>query len=296
MFAKLRKSVRRVAAGLICLAALGVAAPALAAPALWAIKDADSTIYLFGTVHMLRPQTAWRSPGLDAAIMDSDELVLELVGADDPKVMQPLMLRYGIDPSTPLSKKLTPQEWARAKGYAEGMGMPAPAFDAMRPWLASISLALVPITRAGFDPKMGVEQVLTAEAKAAGRPMRGLETAEQQIRFFADLPPEQEIDLLRSTLKDVDDAPAKIDALVEAWAAGDLTALEAEFVTQMRNDYGPLYETLIVDRNTAWADELKVRLAGKGVSFVAVGTGHLVGPDSVQTLLAKRGIKVERLQ
>lgn len=296
MLEKFVQSIRRALAGLVCVAAVSAAVPAAAAPALWAIRDADSTIYLFGTVHMLRPQTQWRSAKLDAALKGSDELVLEIVGGDDPAVMQPLMLRYGLDRTTPLSKKLTAKEWAKAKGYAERMGVPAPAFDAMRPWLASITLAMAPMIRAGFDPQKGVEQVLTAEIKAAGGKLNALETPEQQLRFFADLPVADEVALLRATLKDVDDTPAKLDKLVDAWAGGDLKALKAEFVTQMKTDYAPLYKTLIVNRNAAWADELKAKLNGKGVSFVAVGAGHLVGPDSVQALLAKRGVRVERLQ
>ncbi|MFT4251661.1 MAG: TraB/GumN family protein [Caulobacter sp.] len=296
MFQSSIKTLRRAVVGLVSVLAVGAASPSLADPALWVIKDRDSTIYLFGTVHVLRPETQWRTPKLDGAFKDSAELVTEVVGADDAAVMQPLMIQYGLDRTTPLSKKLSPAHWEKAKGYAQGMGLPPAAFDAMRPWLASITLALSPMLKAGFDPKAGVEQVLTAEAKAADKPMAGLETPEQQIRFFADLPAKDEVDLLESTIEEVEEGPDKLDALVAAWAGGDLKALEAEFVTEMRSRYPQLYGRLIVDRNAAWATDLKAKLAGKGVSFVAVGAGHLVGPDSVQAKLAKLGIKAERVQ
>ncbi|MBI1687063.1 TraB/GumN family protein [Caulobacter hibisci] len=296
MFKSSVKAVRRTIVGLVSVLALGAATPSLADPALWVVKDKDSTIYLFGTVHVLRPQTQWRTPKLDGAFKASAELVTEVVGADDPAVMQPLMIQYGIDRTTPLSKKLSPADWDKAKGYAQGMGLPEPVFDSMRPWMASVTLALAPMLKAGFDPQKGVEQVLTAEAKAAGKPLASLETAEQQLRFFADLPAKDEVDLLESTLAEVDEGPAKLDSLVTAWASGDLKALEGEFVTEMREKYPPLYNRLIVARNTTWAGELKTKLAGKGVSFVAVGAGHLVGPDSVQAELAKLGIKAERIQ
>jgi len=290
------KAARRVVAGLVSVLALGAATQALADPALWKIQDQDSTIYLFGTVHVLRPETQWRSAKLDAALKSTDELVLEVVGADDMAVMQPLIMKYGIDQATPLSKKLAAADWEKTKTYGQEMGVPPAAIEAFRPWMAAITLAMAPMIKAGFDPKKGVEQVLTAEIKTDGKGVGQLETAEQQIRFFADLPAADEVLLLKSTLDEVEEGPAKLDAMVKAWADGDVKGLEDQFVTEMRTKYKPLYNTLIVARNTAWADQLKTKLDGKGVSFVAVGAGHLVGPDSVQTLLGKRGIKVERVQ
>ncbi|PVM91117.1 TraB/GumN family protein [Caulobacter radicis] len=290
------KAARRVVVGLVSVLALGAATPSLADPALWKIQDHDSTIYLFGTVHVLRPETQWRSPKLDAALKSSDELVVEVLGATDMAVMQPLIVKYGIDQATPLSKKLAAADWEKTKTYGQEMGMPSAALEAFRPWMAAITLAMAPMLKAGFDPKKGVEQVLTAELKADGKGLGQLETAEQQIRFFADLPAADEVLLLKSTLDEVDEGPAKLDAMVKAWADGDVKALEGQFVTEMRTKYKPLYNTLILGRNTAWADQLKTKLDGKGVSFVAVGAGHLVGPDSVQALLDKRGIKVERVQ
>jgi len=290
------KAARRVVVGLVSVIALGAATPSLADPALWKIKDHDSTIYLFGTVHVLRPETQWRSPKLDGALKSSDELVLEVVGADDMAVMQPLIMKYGIDQATPLSKKLAAADWEKTKVYGQGMGVPPAALDAFRPWMAAITLAMAPMIKAGYDPKSGVEQVLAAELKAQGKSTAALETAEQQIKIFADLPAADEVKLLQATLEDVEEGPAKLDAMVKAWADGDLKGLEDQFVTEMRAKYAPLYKTLLVDRNTAWADQLKTKLDGKGVSFVAVGAGHLVGPDSVQALLAKRGIKAERVQ
>ena len=118
----------------------------------------------------------------------------------------------------------------------------------------------------------------------------------EQIRFFADLPAKTEADFLSATLDDVDEGVGKIAAMVAAWAAGDTAELEKEFISEMKGDYPELYDLLIVRRNADWARQLKTKLAGSGTSFVAVGSGHLVGPDSVQAELAKLGIKAERLE
>jgi uncharacterized protein YbaP (TraB family) len=295
MLRTLSHTACRLLVGAVSLVALGAAAPAMAEPALWAIKDKDSTIYLFGTIHVLKPDTKWRSPTIDKALNDSGDLTIEVLGADDPAAMQPLVLKYGVDQTTPLSKKLAPEDLKRIQVLAQGAGVPPQALEIMRPWLASISLAMLPIMKAGYDPKSGVEQVVQAQMKAAGKPAASLETLDQQIRFFADMPTKVEVEMLKSTLDDAEEGPAKIDKMVTAWASGNTKALETEFVTEMKADYADVYDVLITDRNVAWSKQLKTKLDGKGVSFVAVGAGHLVGPDSVQAQLAKLGIKAERV-
>lgn len=290
------RQLRRAAAGLASVLILGFSGSALAEPALWAIKDHDSTIYLFGTIHVLKPDTQWRSARIDKALTASGDLTLEIIGADDPAVMQPLILKYGLDPANPLSSKIAPDKFQHASELAQAGGVPPQALNMMRPWLAAVSLSMLPVIKAGYDPKSGVEQVLAKEAKAAGKLENAFETPEQQIRFFGDLPAKTEADFLSATLDDVDEGVGKIDKMVAAWAAGDIAELEAEFVSEMKGDYPDLYELLIVKRNEDWARQLKTKLAGSGVSFVAVGSGHLVGPDSVQAQLAKLGIKAQRVE
>ena len=290
------RNLRRVAASLISVLALGFAGTALAEPALWKIQDADSTIYLFGTIHVLKPSTVWRSPRIDKALKDSGDLTLEIVGADDPAVMQPLVMKYGLDPNQPLSGKIDAAAFQKASALAQVGGVSPQLLNAMRPWLAAVQLSLIPVIKAGYDPKSGVEPILAAEVKAAGKPEGAFETPEQQIRFFADLPVKTEVEFLSSTLDEADEGVGKIDKMVAAWAAGDTAELETEFVTEMKGQYPELYDLLITKRNQNWAGQLKTKLAGKGVSFVAVGSGHLVGPDSVQVQLAKLGVKAERVE
>jgi uncharacterized protein YbaP (TraB family) len=293
-------SVRRFALALVApvlVAALAMgASPVLAEPALWAIKDKDSTIYLFGTVHVLKPSTPWRSPKIAKAFQDADDVVMEIEQPEDPATTRALMMKYGVDRAAPLSTKLKPESYAKLQAAAQGMGFPPQALEPMRPWLAALTVSLTPLLKAGYDPESGVEKLLTAQAKAAGKPIAAFETMEQQVRFFADMTPAQEAQLLESTLDEIDDGPAKIDALVAAWAAGDQSELKRQMVDEMQTEYPDVYKLLLVDRNQDWANQLKTRLAGSGVSFVAVGAGHLTGPDSLQAQLARLGIKTERVE
>jgi uncharacterized protein YbaP (TraB family) len=288
-------SARRFALALVAVLAMG-ASPVLAEPALWAIKDKDSTIYLFGTVHVLKPTTQWRSPTIAKAFQDADDVVMEIEQPEDPATTRALMLKYGVDPAAPLSTRLKPESYAKLQAAAQGMGFPPQALEPMRPWLAALTVSLTPLLKAGYDPESGVEKLLTTQAKAAGKPISAFETMEQQVRFFADMTPAQETQLLESTLDEIDDGPAKIDALVAAWAAGDQAELKRQMVDEMRTDYPDVYKLLLVDRNQDWANQLKTRLAGSGVSFVAVGAGHLAGPDSLQAQLEKLGIKAVRVE
>jgi hypothetical protein len=187
------------------LLALTLATPALAHPALWAVKDADTTVYLFGTVHLLPQDTDWHFPGLDKALADSQVLYVEITD-DDQANMTALVLRYGMDMAHPLSGLLTPFDRDRLERAARLADVPGgiAALNLMRPWLAALTLTVAPLTKAGLDPAEGVDKQLRAAMTNAGKPVRGLETAEQQIRFLADLPQAMQLAMLRSTLRDTD--------------------------------------------------------------------------------------------
>ena len=291
MFKRLKRGLAALA---ILTASAVVAFPAAADPALWVVRDEDSTIYLLGTVHVLRPDTVWRSPAIDRAMAEADALWIE-VEADDPAAMQPLVRKYGLDPANPLSGKLTPEQKARLDAAAAGMGASGAALEPLRPWLAGLTLSIGPLVKAGYDPASGVESRLKAAARDAGKPIRTLETLEQQIGFFADLPPAVELAFLLSALDEMDSGPAMLDALVAAWSAGDMEALNELMVSEMAADYPELYQALLVRRNKDWAGQIQTLLGGKGVSVIAVGAAHLVGDESVQAQLLARDIAVERL-
>jgi hypothetical protein len=267
-------------------------------PALWVVRDEDSTIYLFGTVHLLKDETAWRTPKIEAAFKESSELWLELAETGDEAAsnaaMQRLIPEFGLDLARPLSTKLNATDQKRVAAAAARLGVPAAQLEPLRPWLAALTFAVVPLQQSGYDPKLGVDPLLAAAARAQNKPIKAFESIEQQIRFFADLPPEVELQMLRKTLDEVEKNPATLDALSSAWAMGDEVRFERLFVDELKKESPEFYKVILADRNTAWAEAIAERLKGSGVSFVAVGAGHLVGPDSVQNRLQALGVKAER--
>lgn len=277
--------------GLVLLAA---ARPAAAEPALWVVKDSDSTIYLFGTIHLLRPEMEWLSPKVETAFGESAELWLETdVGSGVVTAFK--LFRYGMDFSAPLSSKLTPEQRQQLAKAAAATGVSLRSFEAMRPWLAAVTLSTLPAMAGGYDEKAGVDSTLQRMAKAAGKPLHTLETDTQQLRFFADLPPDVEMAMLADVLEHGPMPVEALDDMAEAWAAGDEKGIETVFKEEEFSPDGVLYDVLIRQRNQAWAARIKTLMAGAGTSFIAVGAGHLVGPDSVQAALAGLGISAERL-
>jgi uncharacterized protein YbaP (TraB family) len=293
VLAHARKFALAAGAGLALLAAQ----PAAAEPGIWVVKDKDSTIYLFGTVHVLKPETQWRTPKIDKAIADSGELWLELPGMSDEEMaaaLMPLVVKVGLSPDKPLSQRLTPEEYKSLLEAAKLANLPEQLIAMARPWFAAIGISASAYTRAGYDPKSGVEEKLKAAFGERSIKAQGFETAEQQLQIFASMSEEEEMAFLRSTLKEYDQAPVELDKMVAQWAAGDVASLGKMLVDQTKEISPALYDEILTKRNANWAVKIQDMLKGSGTAFIAVGAGHLLGPDSVQAQLKKKGIEAKR--
>lgn len=283
---------------LALLAALALAllpTASLAKPALWVVKDADTTLYLFGTIHLLPKNADWHYDALDHALAQSDALVVEITD-DNPANMTALVLRLGIDAAHPLSNLLSSGDFHRLELAARKAGLPGTtALNVMRPWLATLTLTLAPLTKAGLDPARGVDRQLREMMTKAGKPVRALETAEQQIHFLADMPTAMQLDMLRQTVHEADHASIELQALLDAWQAGDDAGIARLENDLMKRETPALYQRLLVQRNATWAGRIKAMLDTPGTVFIAVGAAHLAGPDSVQAQLQKLGISSARV-
>ncbi|MGK6354961.1 TraB/GumN family protein [Sphingomonas sp. DT-207] len=264
-------------------------------PALWVVKDADTTIYLFGSVHMLKPGLSWFDEGVKEAFDRSDSLVLELVMPADHE-MQTLVSELGMTAAGPaLPDQLPPEAAAKLRAALPGLGLAPEALDRAEPWLAATMLSSLPLRQLGYDQSEGAEKVLSAAAARAGKPVTGLETAREQLGYFDALPVEAQRALLVDTIEDLPNAGATVDRMVAAWSKGDADGLAALMNEDL--DRSPeLTERLLAARNRKWAAWIAERMAQPGTVFVAVGAGHLAGSRSVQAELAKRGMKVERVE
>jgi uncharacterized protein len=287
---------RKFAALLLFLIAFFTASFAGAEPAIWVVKGPHSTVYLFGTIHALQKDQSWHSAKIDAAIKESGTLWLEVPNVDDTASMQPLILQMGMDPAHPLSTKLTPDQLAKLNKAATSAGLPGgeSMLEPLKPWLAALTVSLSPILKAGFDPNSGVELELKPEFVKANKPVKGFETAEQQIHYFADMPEKAQVDYLISEIDDLDTAVDKFKKMVAAWYAGDVAAMDQLNNAEFRDKYPDLFQTLVVKRNQNFTFQIETMIKGDGVSFVAIGAGHMVGKEGLPAMLEKDGYKVVR--
>lgn len=263
-------------------------------PPRWVVRDADSELVLFPTVHALPADLEWVSESMLEQFGGAEEVWFEIDPAalQGPE-MQQIVMQRGMDPARPLSKVLEPEVHAKFVAAAEAIGLPAAQLDPMRPWLASLTLSSMALMQSGFDSGAGVEAQL--QQRLGDQTVRSLETVDQQIGFLADLDEATQIELLVSTLDEVDGFAEELRAIAEDWSQGDVSGMESLLVEEMKAEYPTIYDALFTRRNANWVETIEAELDGSGTDFIAVGAGHLVGEDSVIEMLRERGWAVERV-
>ena len=263
-------------------------------PALWKVADADTTIYLFGTIHMLPEGVKWRSPALDEAIKASDGLVIETLIGDDPMASAGTMMKLGLSKGLPpLVERVPADKRPQLEALIKSAGVPAGSLDGMETWAAGLTLLAVSFQKMGFDPALGVEVKLAGDYK--GKKIEGLETVEQQFGFFDGLSEDAQRQFLVGILDTPAAGKAEFEKMLSAWSKGDVAQIAKTFDSETALS-PELREVLMKKRNAAWSQWLAKRLETPGTVMVAVGAGHLAGRDSVQAMLKARGLKATRVQ
>jgi uncharacterized protein YbaP (TraB family) len=292
---------RIFAAALLLIGACAQARPApssstLATPALWAVKDADTTIYLFGTVHVMKPDIDWFRGDVKRAFDRSDQLVLEIIEPDNPNTIAATMAGMAMaKDGVKLSDRLTPEARTKYQAAMKANGMPWRTFDMFNPWMSGMALSVAPLERLGYKNDLGAEKVLRSAAQAAGKKVDALETVEQQVGFFAGLPMDQQLQFLNATVDGLPDMEKEFGDLLAYWQAGQPNKL-AKSMNESLETTPELAQVLLTGRNANWAKWIKARLDEPGTIFVAVGAGHLAGKGSVQDQLKRLGLRATRLK
>lgn len=309
MTPRIKRLAGALAAGFAWLGALAAPAQAQtdwaaieADPAIWRIASDGGDVYLFGTVHILPPQLEWRTATINAALADADRIYFEAdaMSPESQAEMTALIPQLGMNaPGVTLSSLISEEAQANLARLAEGLGAPAGALestlDPLQPWLAGLTVAIIQIQAAGYDPTSGVEYRLKAAGDEAGMAYGYFETVEQQLRFFADMPIETQIADFEIGLAQTLEEPDLLNRMVQAWAAGDTDGLDTIMNESMRDTSADLYDVLIVQRNQNWIPLIEDILESGESAFIAVGAGHVTGPQGIVNLLQARGHTVERI-
>ena len=263
-------------------------------PALYKISDEDTTIYVLGTIHVLPRHYTWFDGQIKQAFDKSDELVLEMV-SPEPEIMKGLVLKLAVDPDgKTLSSYFDEQFQTIYNQRMVSLDLPANAFDAFEPWMASVTISSMQLQAMGLNPETGVESILTAAAEREEKPISGLETAAEQLGFFDTLSKDAQLYMLKNGIEEWDEGAETIKDMLADWSEGDIAGL-AELMNEAMADQSELLTALLTDRNERWADWVKTRLETPGTVFMAVGAGHIAGEGSLFDVLGDEGVEAVRV-
>ncbi|MCJ2177447.1 TraB/GumN family protein [Novosphingobium album (ex Hu et al. 2023)] len=265
-----------------------------ATPALWKVADEDTTIWLFGTIHILPENVAWYAGPVAKAFDSSSQLVTE-IPIDKAEGSQSVIMQKSLrEDGKTLPDTLDDKERAAYDAGMTSIGLPPQAFDKNDAWFAALMLTLIPLKVSGYNLESGVDTQIGAMAKARQMENTALETPEYQISLFDDLPQATQRRYLDEVLKALPTVKTDIDSMVAAWKAGKADDL-ARLLNEQEDD-PQLRKVLLTDRNAHWSKWIEERLKQPGTVFIAVGAGHLAGQGSVQDQLAQDGVSSERVQ
>ncbi len=291
---ELRRRARRALS--VCAMAIAAIAPitqpAWAKPALWVVHSDTATVYLFGTFHMLPPHTHWKSPAIEKAMADSQEIWTEADMESLPAVVK-LIHRYGLDQRTSVTSMLDAHFSRRYSAEMASAGLSVELYSHVKPWVAQLLLTGGAMKQARFG--YGVESDLLAYAKAHHKLTPAFETPDEQFALLADLPDDAQISALKQEIEDYDKRGNILNTLVNAWLSGNDDRLDALSNQELLAHNERYFNDVIVRRNERFAEHIAERLQSSGTAFVAVGAAHLCGSASVQALLRNYGFHAERV-
>lgn len=293
--------LRRGLAALGLAAAAGcstlIASPAEAKPALWRVADKDTTVYLFGTIHMLPQNYAWRSPAIDKALAKSNGLFVEtLIDQQNPEGFRTDFRQLGYRTGLrPILDRVPPEKRANLTDTAARLKVPLAGLDGMETWAAAFTLLNLQFQALDLKGADGVENSLRSAFATAGKPIGQLETNREQLSFFDQLSEPAQVDLLQGAIESPESMRGEFDGMLKAWISGDVAEIARSFSAEFR-DSPELQAALLGRRNANWAGWVERRMTQPGSVMVAVGAGHLAGDGSVQEMLKRRGYRVTRVQ
>ncbi len=267
---------------------------ALARPPVWVVRDHDSTVVLFGSVHLLPQGLEWRPPALLTALAQADDVWFEapMDAAGLDAAMHEAQARATLPQGASLRKLLSPKGRERLIQAASKLKVTPEQLDRLQPWYVDLAVSENVYESVGAKGSQGVEQQMWAQIPAAV-PHRAFETPSEQVGFFADFPMKDQVASLEETLSQMNEGEKDYHVLLEAWMAGDLRTLDKEVVRPLRKASPVIYDVLVRRRNTRWTAAIADRLKGSGHTVVIVGMGHLIGPDGLPARLRALGYEVE---
>ena len=270
--------MRRFLILLILLGLLGCLDAQAQSP-VWAIRGAHNTVYLAGSVHLLKSGEAALPVALEHAYARAKALVMEVdIDSMDSPEAQSILLEKGMySDGANLKDSIGETRYRRVAAEAERLGIPIEGLQSFEPWAIALTLTQLEYMQLGYDPE------------------QGLETLEQQIDVLAGLSKDDQARFLDQTVSEMHDAERDTQAVLSAWRSGNNAKLAA-LLGEDYQEFPSLYRALVTDRNRSWMPQIERFLADNRDYLVVVGALHLVGDGGLLELAKARGYKPEPLQ
>ena len=268
-------------------------------PLLWKVSDANNSLYLLGSFHMLKTSDYPLAKSTDLAFDNAEQLYFELSPEEmnNPALGQKMAQAAMRTDGKTLQQSLSAETWKKFEASAAKNNLPAANFQSFEPWFVALILSVTEMQKVGLNPALGLDKHFMERAAKAGKPAKGLETGDSQIAIFDGMGVKQQEQFLQDALDESADMKKKIDELHSSWRNADDKALFNIMAKEMNQKYPELYQTINLDRNKAWLPKLEAMLKDndKDDVMVVVGSLHLIGDDGVIKMLKTKGYKVERL-
>jgi uncharacterized protein YbaP (TraB family) len=264
---------------------------------LWKVQSEKSTVYLMGSIHLLKEEDYPLIQEIESAFKNSNFLVVEANIQDQDKMdLQKITATAFYPPNDRIAEHVSPETYELLKKEAAKLDLPLEMINQQRPWFLSMALEAMELMKLGYDPRYGLDNYFLSKA-AGQKKILELEGLDEQINLLSTLSDREQELLLLLTLKDLQNAAQEVNRLVQAWKSGDTQAMEAIVAKSPREDpkLVPIYEKLINDRNRKMASKIEDYLKGDGSYFVVVGAGHLLGGKGIVETLRQKGYRVEQL-
>jgi len=264
---------------------------------LWKISDGKNSLYLGGTIHLLRSTDYPLPSEFDSAYTKSETLIFEtdLSQMNTPEFQQSIMKAVTYSGDTTLQQKLRPEIYARITTFLSAKGIPTHSLDMFRPSMISILLTQWEMAKYEMAEE-GVDLHFFKKASTDKKKVVGLESTDEQIHYIATLGEDDPNSLLLNTIDEMSTLASTINTMIEAWKTGDEQNLSELIVKEMKESYPSVYQSLLVQRNKNWQPEIIKLITTKETEFILVGAGHLVGKDGLLESLRTEGYTVEQVQ
>ncbi|MFO8085297.1 MAG: TraB/GumN family protein [Desulfobacterales bacterium] len=256
---------------------------------LWKIEvQGPSPSYILGTIHSEDPRVLNFSSSLTKAFDKAETFIMEVVLNESAlfQTTASMMLTEGRTLESIVGEPL----FNRVVNAMAGYGLIKPAVNYMKPW-AVMSMLSVPIPKTGEF----MDVVLYQKAISQDKNVLGLETVQDQLNVFDNMPMEDQIALLEDTLNYLDQYPDLFEKMIQTYLDGDLEGVAELGKTAMNPKNQALTEKLLKrlndNRNITMINQMLPHLMA-GNAFIAVGALHLPGPNGLLNLLAEKGFKV----